>query len=123
MIRAINISRVILGVLLVLALLVCAFSQPAFANPPQDVKLAYDANSQTLSVTITHKSSFTKSHYIKKVEIKKNGALLSDNTYENQPDPETFTYTYKLPAKEGDTLEVTATCSIVGHKTATLKVQ
>jgi desulfoferrodoxin (superoxide reductase-like protein) len=121
--RTISISRVILGALLVFSLSVFAFPQSAFATAPKDVKLAYNANSQTLTITITHKSLSTGSHYIKKVEIKKNGTLVSDNTYKNQPDPETFTYTYQLSAQEGDTLEVTATCNLWGHKTETLKIK
>jgi hypothetical protein len=35
---------------------------------------------------------------------------------------DTFTYTDKVPAAEGGTLEVTATCSLYGYKTMNLTV-
>jgi hypothetical protein len=56
------------------------------------------------------------------VDIKKNGIAVSTSTYDSQPDPVTFAYTYKISAAQGDTLEVTATCSLSGDKTATLVV-
>jgi hypothetical protein len=121
--RTKEISTFIFGALLVFSMSICVHPQMAYADPPQDVKLGYDSNSQTLAVTITHKSSFTGFHYVKYVEIKKNGIGVITNTYDSQPDPETFTYTHKVSAAKGDTLEVTATCSLSGSKTATLDVK
>lgn len=99
------------------------YPQTSYANAPQDVKLSYDSKTQTLAVTITHKSPFPSFHYIKSVEIKKNGNIVSTNKYENQPDQATFTYAYKVPAAAGETLEVKASCSIYGSKTANLTVE
>ena len=107
---------------LILLILCCLYPQMSFANSPQDMKLEYDAGTQMLTVTITHPSSFPSYHYIKYVEIKKNGADAMKNTYENQPDMDTFSYTYKMPVVEGETLEVTATCSMYGYKTVNLTV-
>jgi hypothetical protein len=115
-------TSMMIGGLILLFFVISPCPRESYANAPQDVKIFYDSDSQILTVTITHKSPAKGLHYIKYVEIKKNGAVLSNNKYENQPDPETFTYTYKLPAAEGDTLDVTATCSLWGHKTATLAV-
>lgn len=98
------------------------YPQISFANPPQDVKLLYNANSQILEVTITHKSPFPNFHYIKTVEIKNDGNIVSTNKYENQPDKATFAYSYKVPAKVGETLEVTASCSLYGSKTINLTI-
>jgi desulfoferrodoxin (superoxide reductase-like protein) len=110
------------GVVLILATVCCLYPQTSFATSPKDVKLEYDANTQMLTVTITHKTSSPNYHYIKYVEIKKGEAVVSNNKYENQPDPEIFTYKYKVPAAEGETIEVTATCSILGSKTVTMTV-
>lgn len=110
----------IIGGAFLFLLTIFAHPQKSYANPPQDVNISYNSGSQILTVTITHKSSATSFHYIKHVEIRKNGTVVSDNTYNNQPEPETFTYNYKLTAAEGDKLEVTASCSIWGDKTATL---
>jgi hypothetical protein len=98
------------------------YPQKSLANAPQDVKLSYDSQSQMLAATITHKSPFPSFHFIKSVEIKKNGNVMSTNQYENQPDQATFTYSYKVPATAGETLEVKASCSLYGSKTAGLAV-
>ena len=108
-------------VVLILLMLCCLYPGMSFANSPQDVKLAYDEGTETLSVTITHPSSFPSFHFIKYVEIN-NGSSTVKNTYENQPDQDTFTYTYKVSAVPGVTLEVTATCSLYGYKTVYLTV-
>jgi hypothetical protein len=96
--------------------------QYACADAPQDIALSYNMPTQTLTVTVTHKSAFTGFHYIKQVEIKKNSQPGEKNDYESQPGKTSFSYTYKIPAAAHDVLEVTASCNIQGKKTATLKV-
>jgi hypothetical protein len=96
--------------------------QYAYADPPQDIALNYNAQAQTLTVTITHPSSFTGLHYVKQVQITKNHELAAKNDYTSQPGKKTFAYTYSIPAAANDILEVTAACSIQGKKTATLKI-
>jgi len=115
-----SVKSVLIAVLAVF--FVCAVPPPSFANAPKNVTLEYDAASQTLSVAITHPSAIPSWHYIKTVAIRKNGADVSTDTYDKQPDADTFTYTYKVEAKAGDKIEVTATCSLFGHKTVTLTV-
>lgn len=101
----------------------CLFLSPyAYADPPQDVVLSYNIQAQTLTVTITHPSSFTGFHYIKQVKILKNNELVENNDYKSQASKTTFVYTYKVPAAANDVLEVIATCNLQGKKTATLKV-
>lgn len=120
--KTVGISNYFWGALLVFSMFICVHPQMAYANPPQDVKLAYDSNSQTLTVTITHKSSFPGFHYIKSGEIKKNGMAVSASTYDKQPDSATFSYTYKIAADIGDALEATVSCSLSGNKSATLDI-
>jgi len=113
--------QVVVGILMVFA--VCfMYPQASLAHAPQDVKLVYDSQSQMLTVTITHKSPFPNYHYIKNVEIKKNGSVIATNNYKNQPDQDTFAYSYKVPAAAGETLEATANCSLFGSRTANLTV-
>lgn len=90
------------------------------AHSPREVKLDYDLTAQTLKATITH-TGFSEGHYINKVEIRKNGNLVSLQEYKNQPS-ETFTYSYKVTAVAGDTLEVKAYCNKFGSKTEKLAV-
>lgn len=102
---------------------VLLFPASASAHAPKDVQLAYDTGTHILSVTITHSSPFPSLHYIKLVEMKKNGVSANSETYKDQPGNSPFTYTYTIQAAEGDTLQVTAFCSMFGSKTVEMKVQ
>ncbi|MFA5181997.1 MAG: hypothetical protein WC405_11790 [Syntrophales bacterium] len=90
------------------------------AHAPQKVLLAYDGVAKTLSVTVTH-TRFSEGHYIDKVQIMKNGKVVTIQEYKGQPS-ETFTYTYKVDAVNGDTFEVKASCSKFGSTSATMTV-
>ena len=106
-----------------LFLAVCLITpQYAAADPPRDITLIYNLQTQTLTVTVTHPSTFTGLHYINQVKISKNNVLVEKNDYKSQTDKKGFVYTYKIPAAPNDILEVTASCNIQGSKTATLKV-
>jgi len=94
----------------------------ALATPPQNIQLSYDSKSQTLSVTITHASFFPGLHYIKNVQIRKNGNMAGSYQYDKQPDDKTFAYRYPIASAPGDTLEVQASCNLYGAKTADLIV-
>ena len=100
----------------------CFSPQISYATAPKSVNLIYDMKTQTLSVSIDHYTLSAGMHYIKYVEIKKNGALISKNEYKTQPTGSIFTYTYVIPAKKGDVFEVTATCNLWGSTTSTLTV-
>lgn len=102
--------------------IICLNPSAVFATSPQSIVLDYNSNTQTLSATITHKSLMPSFHYVQYVEILKNGKSVSSNTYANQPDETTFSYTYKIPAFEGDVFEVTGTCSLWGSKTVSYTV-
>jgi|YelNatPaOPRAMG01_1025707.scaffolds.fasta_scaffold84956_2 hypothetical protein len=95
---------------------------PSYADAPQDVKIAYDIATQTLTVTITHKSAFPGFHHIKNVEIKKNGATVSTTNYSTQPKEVPFSYSYKVEASPGNTLEATVTCNLSGSLSASMTV-
>jgi hypothetical protein len=90
------------------------------AHSPGEVKFTYDQATQTLTTTVTH-TRFSDSHYVAKVQIKKNGSPVSLVEYKDQP-AETFTYSYKVAAIAGDTLEVSAYCNKFGSKTQKLTV-
>jgi len=112
-----------LQAVLFIFLFLCFSPQFSYATAPKSVNLIYDMNTQTLSVTIDHYTLSSGMHHIKYVEIKKNGILISKNTYGTQPTGSIFTYTYNILAAKGDIFEVTATCNFWGHKTSTLTVQ
>lgn len=108
---------------LLIGLFVLATSAgPAAANPPSAVEVSFDKVAQVLAVTITHDSENVNTHYIYRVEIKKNGAGYNTSMYTSQPDAHQFTYTYAVIAADGDILEVTASCVLYGFKTTTYNV-
>jgi len=79
--------------------------------------VSYNLETQDIRVTITHPISDPTTHYIYKVELKKNGLIYNTSTYTSQPDPNSFTYTYQVNATIGDTIDVTASCIQGGSKT------
>lgn len=94
----------------------------AQAHGPKDVTLTYDSDSRTLSVTVTHAVSNPQKHYVKKVTITKNGEPVATHEYTSQPESSSFTYTYPMEAKEGDTLKVKASCNYFGSETEEITV-
>jgi len=107
--------------ILMTTFLLALLPTPGGAHSPKEVVLTYDQAKQTLEVRITHISKDPASHYIKKVEIKKNGKASGVTEYQSQPGPETFSYVYPVEIGPADVLEVTAKCSIFGSKTEKLK--
>lgn len=110
------------ALLLLFTLIPLLHPVPANAHGPKTVLLTYDLPSQTLNVTITHGSPSPTNHYIKRVVIKKDGKVLETAEYKSQPDTPQFTYTYKIAAASGDTLEVKVTCNIFGSKTEKITI-
>ncbi|MFO7570013.1 MAG: hypothetical protein R6W75_09465 [Smithellaceae bacterium] len=98
--------------------LLFSFPAPsAHATPPEKIELKYNYASQTLLVIITHESK-RSNHYIKLVEINKNGSIVSMSPYDSQPSGNTFTYVYPIPALDDDTFEAIVTCSQGDSKTS-----
>lgn len=92
------------------------FASTAHAVSPSDIKLKYDLNKRLLLVTITHDTTQDRSNYVKFVEIKKNGSVVSIHTYSTQPDGKAFTYQYKINAIEEDTLQAVVTFNKSGSR-------
>jgi hypothetical protein len=113
---------VILSLMGVFAFFALTYLDPTTVNAhaPQKILLSYDGATKTLSVTVTH-TRFSEGHYINKVEIKKNGKLVTDREYKGQPS-ETFTYTYKIDAVNGDTFEVKASCNKFGSTSEAITI-
>jgi hypothetical protein len=119
--KKMHLNRFALILALACFALFAAYPGTADANAPREVKLAYDASTQMLQATITH-GPFSGFHYLKTVEVKKNGQVVDEHQFTGQS-AETFTYSVKVPAAPGDVLEVKASCSILGSKTEKLKVE
>ncbi len=106
------------------AVTVVGFVCPAAsAHSPSSVTCTYDFAQQKLSVAITHVVSDPNTHYIYKVDVKKNGALAESHSYTDQPMASPFTRIYDISAQNGDVLSATAYCSIAGSRTGQVTVQ
>lgn len=92
--------------------------QKAHAAPPSDIKLRYDLGKRLLLVTISHDTTQDRANYIKFIEIKKNGLVVSINTYSQQPEGKFFTYQYRINAMEDDTLQAVVTFNKSGVRTS-----
>ena len=100
--------------LLAVAATLCLLAMPALANAPSDIHMDYDKSTAQLTVTITHPVADPATHYIENIKINKNGLIVIDNDYKNQPASDTFSYTYPVTVSGGDTIRVTARCVLGG---------
>jgi hypothetical protein len=87
----------------------------AYAHPPQDIIIRFDAETKFLQAIIVHNVSNPENHYIKRVDVGLNGEEIIDQKISRQDNNETQIVTYLIPdAKEGDKISVEAYCSISG---------
>jgi len=115
-----NISLNHILVLLVIAVFAGIVVLPAAAHAPSDMSISYNERSKLLNVTITHQVPNTQAHYVQEVHVTLNGNTVHDVHYTSQPSPDAFTYSYLLQPVPGDTIEVTASCSIAGSISRTM---
>ncbi len=108
--------------LLLVILIIGLFTPSAAATPPEALALSFNKDTHTLNVTVTHETTDPTSHYIKKIDLEKNGKLQHSYPYSSQPDKHRFTYVYDTEAKKGDLIKVTAFCSLFGQRTSILNI-
>lgn len=109
------------GLLLVLFF---GFTQAAYAHPPSDIKITFDAKTKILQAVIVHGVSNPLSHYIKKVDVGLNGKEIIELNFSRQDNNDSQAVTYFIPdAKDGDILSVEAYCSISGKLQKEIRVK
>ena len=111
-----------LSVLWVTLVSCLAFSSVGHAASPSNIKLKYDFNKRLLMVAINQDATQDRSDFVKFVEIKKNGAVVSIHTYNSQPEGKSLMYQYKVNAIEEDTLQVVITFNKSGSRTSPLLI-
>ena len=100
-----------------------AFVGSAFAHPPSDIIITYDASTKVLKAVIMHNVSNTQAHYIKTVDVGLNNNEILSQSINRQDNNESQTVSYLIPdTKPGDTLSVEAFCSISGKLKKEIKV-
>lgn len=108
--------------LTVAAFLLAASS--AYAHPPSDIKITFDAKTKMLSAIITHNVSDPEKHYINKVDVGLNGREIITHQISRQDNNQAQAVSYLIPdAKDGDVLSVEAYCSISGKLEKEIRVR
>lgn len=110
-----------IGLLLVLFF---GFTCAAYAHPPSDIKITFDAKSKMLQAVIMHGVSNPLRHYIKKVDVGLNGKEIIELNFSRQENNNSQTVTYLMPdVKDGDIISVEGYCSISGKLQKEIKVK
>jgi len=108
---------------LILLGIFAATSSIAYAHPPSDIIITYDAATKTLHAVIMHNVSNPTNHYIKKVDVGLNGQEIIEHRISRQDNNTTQTVSYLIPdVKTGDVLSVEAYCSISGKLEKEIKI-
>ena len=115
-------KKAVLIVMVVLSISLFSIQGNVYAHKPSDTSLDYNESKQSLEVTITHTVSNRMEHYVERIEVMKNGEVLLEEDYNEQPSDSTFTYSYDVEAVTGDTFEVKAYCNRFGTITGTLEI-
>ncbi|MCX5704823.1 MAG: hypothetical protein NTZ92_02005 [Candidatus Omnitrophica bacterium] len=112
---------IVVSILLLVSLLSASV---AYAHPPSDIIITYDAATKTLTAVIKHNVSNPTQHYINKVDIGLNGKEIAELKFKKQDSYFSQTVTYTSPdIKSGDLLSVEAYCSISGKLMKEIKAQ
>ena len=103
----------ILSGLIIAVFLIAASS--AYAYPPSDITITFDAQTKILKALITHNVSSPEKHYINKVDVGLNGKEIIEHNISKQDNNQTQAVSYLIgDVKSGDVLSVEAYCSISG---------
>ena len=116
-------KRLAIGCLTTVILVALAiFPNLVSAHSPSGMDLAYNSDTDTLTVTVQHSVTDPNSHYIEKIEIYKNDVLEIERTYTSQESSSQKSDTFSVDAVDGDVLKATAICNIAGSITRDLTI-
>ena len=100
------------------------FANAANATPANAIYAKYDLKRQELLVKVEHQSSKYTKHFIDRVDVSKNGALVATKTFTLQSSHRNQTMPpIKFSARAGDVISITATCNKGGTKKTELTVK
>lgn len=110
------------GVVLLCGLLTFWCGSCVLAHAPSEMTVTYHGSSHMLEVVITHQVSDTSTHFIKEIQIDKNGVFYNLSLYLTQPDKNVFRHNYTVDAVSGDVFSVTAKCNQGGSRSAEVTI-
>lgn len=103
-------------------LLVFGFFSLAFAHPPKSIEVKVATN--TVDVTVEHIVANPIVHYIVRIEVKVNGAVVIEQKFSSQNDDQKQLVMYYIPGlKKDDKIEVAAYCIKGGDLTKQVIVE
>ena len=105
------------------SLILLGQTKNAYAHPPSDIIITFDAKTKILNAVIIHNVSNPEKHFIKKVDIALNRQEIIEHKISRQDNNVSQTVSYLIPdAKTGNILSVEAHCSISGKLKKEIKV-
>ncbi|MGV9169881.1 MAG: desulfoferrodoxin family protein, partial [Promethearchaeia archaeon] len=120
--RSRRIPIVSFGVILALMAFSAVSIVQVQAHTPSGMTLEYDADTDELSVSVSHSVSDVNSHFIEEIVIYNNDAQVDSRTYTSQESTSGMSDTFTVDAVDGDVLKATAYCSISGSVTEEITI-
>ncbi|MFQ3549080.1 MAG: hypothetical protein SNJ70_04965 [Armatimonadota bacterium] len=88
----------------------------AIAHAPDKITIGFDEKSKIITVNISHQVKSPNEHYIKEVEIYRNGKEIISQKFTSQPTASGLKVQYSLPDhKKGDKYKIEAYCNKTGE--------
>lgn len=103
-------------------LFLLALGIQAFAIPPSDILVEYNAEGKNLHVEVKHISTNIRDHYIRRLVIYKNDIELKKFTYARQTSAAALIQDLSIDAIPGDVIRVKAICNESGPEEKTFVV-
>ena len=95
----------------------------AYAHPPKDINVQYSDSEKKLTVIVNHPVRNEKRHFIKEIDILKNGSTIASKQFGNQLTRTNQVYYFTIEnIKKGDEITIKAYCNMYGELDKTIKV-
>jgi len=106
-------------------MIACLFAQlTVFAHSPSSIEAGYDNKKLQLHVKVYHSTTNPSGHYISKIVIVKNGAIVAEEKFVKQDNVDFEEHVFGITGiKPGDKIKVEAFCNISGFKSAMVEIK
>lgn len=113
--------RVLLSVLFLILVFLGIHVKTIYSHAPARFWLAYEFETETLSIDIEHPRMYPDIHYIDNVVVWKNDIIVRNETYTSQPGDNYHLY-FVINATHMDVFKAFGRCCIGGNATDTITV-
>ena len=102
--------------IIIFLILVVIIPQPTYAHSPSAMRVIYDPSSKLLSVAVSHPVVNPRTHFIRRIEVIKNGIVIAERQFIMQYRKVLQQYKFELEnVNPNDTISVIAYCNISGE--------